>query len=58
MAAIRRNHECRLIFLLKRAGKPKARKLKKKAASIPEMGKRNNNVECGARAPASESPQT
>jgi hypothetical protein len=32
------NRECRLIFLLERAGKQKARFLKKKVGSIPEMG--------------------
>jgi hypothetical protein len=32
------NRECRLIFLLKRAGKQKARKLNKKVEPIPEMG--------------------
>jgi hypothetical protein len=42
------NRECRLIFLLERAGKRKARFLKKKVGSIPEMGNRNKSV---ARAP-------
>jgi hypothetical protein len=33
------NRECRLIFLLERAGKQKARLLSEKAGTIPEMGK-------------------
>jgi hypothetical protein len=36
--------ECRLIFLLKRSGKQKARDLKKKAATIPKMGKRKESL--------------
>jgi hypothetical protein len=31
------NRECRLIFVLERAGKQKARFLEKKAGTIPEM---------------------
>jgi hypothetical protein len=38
------NRECRLIFLLKRPAKQKARKLRKKAGPIPEMGNTNSPV--------------
>jgi len=41
--------ECRLIFLLKRVGKPKARILREKAGTIPKMGNGNMSV---ARAPS------
>jgi hypothetical protein len=38
------NRECRLIFLLERFGKQKARNLKEKVGPIPELGKRGVRV--------------